>query len=78
MEYTIEDLSADLVVTVSANEDLTEFEIQCNFYGDDQLAVATYDGSEFDITEDKTGFMSGDTPAIIEAALEQDIWVAIE
>ena len=78
VEYTIEDIQADLVCTVSAKEDNSEFYLECNFYGDDQMVKATYDGKEFKVEEDKTGFMGGDTPAILEKAIEQNIWVAIE
>ena len=78
VEYTIEDIQADLVCTVSTNKDHTEFYLECNFYGDDQMTKTTYDGKEFKVEEDKTGFMGGDTPAILEKAIEQNIWVAIE
>ena len=78
VEYTIEDIQADLVCTVSAKEDNSEFYLECNFYGDDQMTKTTYDGKEFKIEEDKTGFMATDTPAILEKALEQNLWVAIE
>ena len=78
VEYTIEDLQADLVVTVSAKEDDSEFYLECNFYGDDQMTRTTYDGEEFTVEEDKTGFMEGDTAPILEKALEQNIWLPIE
>ena len=78
VEYTLEDIQADLVCTVSAKEDNSEFYLECNFYGDDQMTKTTYDGKEFKVEEDKTGFMGGDTPAILEKAIEQNIWVAIE
>ena len=51
MEYTIEDIQADLVCTVSAKEDNSEFYLECNFYGDDQMVKATYDGKEFKVEE---------------------------
>ncbi len=78
VEYTIEDIQADLVCTVSALEDMSEFYIECNFYGDDQMVRATYDGKEYTIEEDKTGFLKGDAPAILDKAQEQDIWLPIE
>ena len=78
VEYTIEDIQADLVCTVSTNKDHTEFYLECNFYGDDQMTKTTYDGKEYKVEEDKTGFMKGDTPAILDKALEQNIWVTIE
>ncbi len=78
VEYTIEDIQADLVCTVSAKEDMSEFYLECNFYGDDQMTRTTYDGTEYTIEEDKTGFMGGDTPAILDKAQEQNIWLPIE
>lgn len=78
IEYTIEAIDATFVATVSANEDLTKFEAHCAFYGDEQLCVVEYDGSEFTIVEDKTGFLQGDVPGIITACLEQDKWAVIE
>ena len=78
VEYTIEDIQADLVCTVSTNKDHTEFYLECNFYGDDQMTKTTYDGKEYKVEEDKTGFMAGDTPAILDKAIEQNIWVPIE
>ena len=81
VEYTIEDIGADLVVTISANEEFTEFYLETNFYGDDQMTHFTWDGENIDsieILEDKTGFMGGDTPAIFQVALDQDIWLPIE
>ena len=75
VEYTIEDIQADLVCTVSAKEDNSEFYLECNFYGDDQMTRTTYDGSEYTVLEDTTGFMAGDTPAILDIAIEQDLWI---
>ena len=75
VEYTIEDIQADLVCTVSAKEDNSEFYLETNFYGDDQMTRTTYDGKEYNVEEDKTGFMKGDTPAILDKAQEQDLWV---
>ena len=75
VEYTIEDIQADLVCTVSAKEDNSEFYLETNFYGDDQMTRTTYDGTEYKVEEDKTGFMGGDTPAILDIAQEQDLWV---
>ena len=83
VEYTIEDIQADLVCTVSAKADLSEFYLECNFYGDDQMTHTTWKGENWDeggyeVLEDKTGFMKGDTPAILKAAIEQNLWVKIE
>ncbi|MBO7728632.1 MAG: hypothetical protein J6S50_09005, partial [Oscillospiraceae bacterium] len=83
VEFSIEAIGVeDMPVTVSAKEDFSEFYLECNFYGDDQMTRTSYDkdaaeGEQFEVLEDKTGFMKGDTPAILEMALEQDIWVPI-
>ena len=78
VEYTIEDIQADLVCTVSAKADFSEFYQECNFYGDDQMTRTTFDGENYEVLEDKTGFMAGDTPAILDIAREQNLWVKIE
>ena len=86
VEYTIEAIQADLVCTISANEEKTEFWMECNFYGDDQAIHAVLnEGADlendlenaFTMDQDKTGFMKTDTPAILKVALEQDIWLPI-
>ena len=75
--YTIEDIGADLACTVSRKADGSEYYLECNFYGDDQMTRTSYDGSEFTILEDKTGFMGGNTPDILKKAIEQNIWLPI-
>ena len=86
VEYTIEAIQADLVCTISANEEKTEFWMECNFYGDDQAIHAVLnEGADlendlenaFTMDQDKTGFMKTDTPFILKVALEQDIWLPI-
>ena len=86
VEYTIEAIQADLVCTISANEEKTEFWMECNFYGDDQAIHAVLNEgahlendleNAFTLDQDKTGFMKTDTPAILKVALEQDIWLPI-
>ena len=78
VEYTIEDIQADLVCTISRKADYSEFYLECNFYGDDQMTRTTYDGTNYEVLEDKTGFMKGDTPTILDLAQEQNIWLPIE
>ena len=75
VEYTIEAIQADLVCTVSAKSDFSEFYQECNFYGDDQMSRTTWDGENYEVLEDLTGFMAGDTPAILDKAMEQNLWV---
>jgi hypothetical protein len=41
------------------------------------MTRTTYDGTTYTVLEDKTGFMAGDTPAILDIAQEQNIWVPI-
>ena len=74
VEYTIEDANATFVATVSRKSDKSQYEIHCNFYGDEQLVVVK-DG---EVTEDKTGFMKTDSPMIVDAAEEQGVWAPIE
>ncbi|MCR5054715.1 MAG: hypothetical protein K6A69_07725 [Lachnospiraceae bacterium] len=74
VDYTIEDIGAEFVATVSKKADGSKYEIHCNFYGDEQLSV--YENGK--VTEDKTGFMQTDTPLIVEAAEAQGIWAVIE
>ena len=79
--YEIEDIQAELYCTVSkkaVDESTTEFYVETNFYGDDQLVVATYDGTDFEITQDKTGFLKGDAPAILQIAIDNNVWFPIE
>ncbi len=78
IDYEIEDIGAEMVVTISAMEDESKIDIQCNFYGDDQHVVAEKDGEGWKILEDKTGFMETDTPLMMEKAQEQNIWLPIE
>ncbi len=75
--YTIEDIGADLQCTVSRKADGSEYYLECNFYGDDQMTRTSYDGKDFTILEDKTGFMGGNTPAILLLAIEQNVWLPI-
>ncbi len=74
VDYTIEDVNAEFVVTVSRMSDKSKYEIHCLFYGDEQVAVLEGD----EVTEDKTGFMETDTPLIVEAAEAQGVWAPIE
>jgi hypothetical protein len=73
VDYEITDIGAQFVATVSKSSDGKKYEVHCNFYGDEQVAV--YDNGK--VTEDKTGFMEGDTPKIVEKAEEQGVWVPI-
>ncbi len=74
VDYEIADIGAQFVATVSRSSDGKKYEVHCNFYGDEQVAVLE-NGA---VTEDKTGFMEGDTPKIVEKAEEQGIWVPIK
>ena len=74
VDYEITDIGAQFVATVSRSSDGKKYEVHCNFYGDEQVAVL--DNGK--VTEDKTGFMEGDTPKIVEKAEAQGIWVPIK
>ena len=83
VEYEIEAIGAEFVCTVSRKADNSEFYLECNFYGDDQMTRTTWNGEDweegsYEVVEDLTGFMKGDTPAVLQMALEQDIWLPIE
>ena len=78
VEYTIEDLGEDMVCTVCKKADGSEYDIQCNFFGDDQEWSGTYADGAVETISDKTGFMEGDAPKIIDIAEEQNIWLPIE
>ena len=73
VDYEITDIGAQFVATVSKSSDGKKYEVHCNFYGDEQVAVLE-NGT---VTEDKTGFMEGDTPKIVEKAEQQGVWVPI-
>ena len=74
MEYYIESADATVIVTCSAKADLSEFCMEYSFYGDDQKVICDAEGT---VSFDKTGFMANDTPAMIAAILEADIWAPI-
>ena len=81
--YEIEDISAELYCTVSRKvvDEATgtyEYYLECNFYGDDQMTTSTYDGTTIEVTADKTGFMAGDTQAILDIAIANNVWFPIE
>ena len=74
IEYYIENADATVIITCSAMEDDSEFNMEYSFYGDDQQVICDAEGN---VSFDKTGFMANDTPAMIAAILEADIWAPI-
>ena len=81
--YEIEDIGAELYCTISrkvvdADAGVYEYYLECNFYGDDQMTTSTYDGETIEVTADKTGFMAGDNQAILDLAIEANVWFPIE
>ena len=81
--YEIEDIGAELYCTISrkvvdADAGVYEYYLECNFYGDDQMTTSTYDGETIEVSADKTGFMSGDTQAILDIAIANNVWWPIE
>ena len=81
--YEIEDIGAELYCTISrkavdADAGVYEYYLECNFYGDDQMTTSTYDGETLEVTADKTGFMSGDTQAILDIAIANNVWFPME
>ena len=75
--YFLEDISADLNAMVSANEDETEFYIEVFWYGVDDQGLVKYDGENYEIVEDKSGFMKLVAPPILDIAIAQDYWKPI-
>ncbi len=78
--YEIEAIAAELYCTISRKliEGSThEYYLECNFYGDDQMTTSTYDGVTIEVTADKTGFMKGDTQAILDIAIANNVWFPI-
>ena len=75
--FFLEDISADMYTMISAKEDDSEFYMEVFWFGVDDLAVATYDGENFDVTTDQSGFMTDLVPNIMALAFEQDMWKPI-
>ena len=77
IEYTIEGFDP-LVLMVCKNSAGTEYDIQCTFFDDPQHVVVSVDGDEMEVTLDKTGFMASDAPDMVQAAIDNDVWAAID
>lgn len=76
--YYLEDISADMFSMVSAKEDDSEFYIEVFWYGVDDQGLVKVNGEEFEIVEDKSGFMKTVAEGIVKLALEQNYWKPIE
>lgn len=76
--YFLEDISADMYCMVSAKEDNSEFYIEVFWYGVDDLAIATYDGENVEVTKDQSGFMTSLVPDMIDLAIKQDMWKTMD
>jgi hypothetical protein len=74
IDYYIEDADATVRATVSAKADDSEYYLEYSFYGDDQLVICDHDGN---VSEDKTGFMAGTTPDMIQYIQANAVWSAI-
>ena len=75
--YYLEDISADMYTMISAKEDNSEFYLEVFWYGVDDMAKVAYDGENFELLEDQSGFMNLVYEGIIGLALEQDMWKPI-
>ena len=60
VEFTIEAIQADLVCTISAKEDNSEFYLETNFYGDDQMTRTTYDHPRYSRHRHRAGSVGSD------------------
>lgn len=72
-----EEAGATFPVTVSANDDLTRFELLFSFYGDSQKMTGTRDGDTINIDYSRVGMIAFMGVGIIQHALEQDIWLPV-
>lgn len=72
--YYIADADTEVIATVSAKEDLSEFCMEYSFYGDDQKCICDAEGN---ISFDATGFTGRITPGMLAAVLEADLWVSM-
>ncbi len=77
ISYVVEDLGQTLNVTISARKDYSQFEIMCTFFDDTQRVLVNYDGTDYTITEDRTGFMSALAPDMVKQAMDQDLWLPV-
>ncbi len=74
VDYTVEDIEAHFVATVSAREDGSEYELHCNMDGEEQLLVLDKD---LNIVSDLTGNMAYDAPLVVQKAIDAGEWVQI-
>ena len=74
IEYYIESADATVIITCSAKADDSEFNMEFSFYGDDQQVICDGEGN---VSFDKTGFMSNDTPDMVAYIIENAVWSAM-
>ena len=75
--YMVEDAQIQFTATVSADEALEAFEVQCQFF-EDQLATVEYVEGTLTTTQDNTGFMTDIAPDVVQYAIDQDIWLTTD
>jgi hypothetical protein len=71
LDIYIENADANVLATVSAKMDESEYYVQFKFYGDDQTLITDGEGVA---TFDEMGFLSGDSVDIINVVKENAIW----
>ena len=71
LDFYIENADANVLATVSAKMDESEYYVQFKFYGDDQTLITDGEGVA---TFDEMGFLSGDSVDIINVVKENAIW----
>ena len=69
--YMVEDAQIQFTATVSADEALEAFEVQCQFF-EDQLATVEYVEGTLTTTQDNTGFMTDIAPDVVQYAIKSD------
>lgn len=77
LPYLVEDAQMQFTATISADEELKHFEIQCYFFEDQVATVENSDGS-LSVIDDKTGFMSDIAKDIVQYAINQNIWLSTQ
>ena len=75
--YMVEDAQIQFTATVSADEALKAFEVQCQFFEDQVATVEDVDGT-LTTTADNTGFMTDIAPDVVQYAIDQNMWLTTD
>ncbi len=75
--YMVIDAQIQFTATVSADEALEAFEVQCQFF-EDQVAIVEYVDGTLTTTADNTGFMTDIAPEVVQYAIDQNMWLTTD